>query len=255
MKKILIAIAFLTGQTSYSQSFNDDIVLIGIGKYDKSRIADLISIVTEQNPKVVSVDIAFPEYRADQTDKKLYTALWKCPRLVMPSALSYSGTDYYGKEIIIVYLTCSMAFFPIHAKSGFISAEKDSTTNRVPSSFFLWQKAYTGETHEHFSIVTAMQYDSTTTTKFVRNNGRVANIDFSTKRQFKTFTHDEILKKRFDRKDIEGKIVMMGYLGPGNHDRYISPWNSNSNKPDIYGLEYLAYIVTQILGTSNQGDN
>jgi CHASE2 domain-containing sensor protein len=40
---------------------------------------------------------------------------------------------------------------------------------------------------------------------------------------------------------------MIGFLGPGDQDKFITPLNTNPNEPDMYGLEYLANIVAQVL--------
>jgi CHASE2 domain-containing sensor protein len=55
------------------------------------------------------------------------------------------------------------------------------------------------------------------------------------------------LNGNITKKDIEGKIVMFGFLGPGNEDKFFSPLNTNPNEPDMYGLEYLANVVAQVL--------
>ena len=85
---------------------------------------------------------------------------------------------------------------------------------------------------------------------FVRNNPNIVALDHKNgRRKFKTFSSSVVLKGKLTKSDVEGKIVMMGFLGPGNRDKFFTPLNSNPNEPDIYGLEYLANIVAQVIET------
>jgi hypothetical protein len=167
----------------------------------------------------------------------------------MASRIHYGGKDYYDKEIISVVLTCAMEFFPFrNAKAGFVSAERNGNEPRIPKQFIVWQEGYTGDIYHHFSIATAMSFDSLRTLDFIKNNDRLVDVDFKYgKRKFKTFSHSDVLNGKLTMKDIEGKIVMIGFLGPGNEDKFFSPMNTDSKEPDIYGVEYLANIVAQVL--------
>jgi CHASE2 domain-containing sensor protein len=246
--KYIIGLTILFGQSCYSQNIEDSIVLINVGDYDRGRIAEEIEIINTLNPKVISIDVAFPNYKGDKADKKLVTALMASKQVVIPSEISSEGLDYYGKEMISVYLTCAGEFFySINTVSGFVSVEREKGQQTIPLQFIQWQEA-TGYKYRHFSIETAMQFDSLRTNEFIKAHDRLVDIDFKNgKRKFKMFTVQDVLKHRLTKADIEGKIVMLGFLGPGNLDKHISPLNSGSNEPDMYGLEYLAHIVAQIL--------
>lgn len=246
--RYILWLTILFGHSGYSQTIEDSIVLVGVGDYDRGVIAREIEILNTLNPKVISIDVAFPNYKGDKADKRLVTALMTSKQVVIPSEISSMGTDYYGKEMIMVSLTCSGEFFyPINTVSGFMSVEREKDKETIPSKFMQWQEAM-GYKYRHFSIETAMLFDSLRTNEFIKAHDRFVDIDFKNgKRKFKTFSVQEVLKNRLTKADIEGKIVMLGFLGPGNQDKHISPLNSSSGKPDMYGLEYLAYIVAQIL--------
>ena len=248
--KYFLCLTILFGQSCYSQTIEDSIVLIGVGDYDRGKIADEIELINKLNPKVISIDVAFPNYQNDKSDRKLVRVLMESKKVVIPSEISSMGTDYYGKEMVMVSLTCSAEFFyPINTVSGFVSVEREGDKQTIPRQFMQWQDAV-GYRYRHFSIETAMQFDSLRTSKFIEKHDRLVEIDFENgERKFKTFTVQDVLKNKLTKADIEGKIVMMGYLGPGNQDKHISPMNSDS-KPDMYGLEYLAIIVAQILRTT-----
>lgn len=91
------------------------------------------------------------------------------------------------------------------------------------------------------------------TSNFIQSHERLVDLNFKKGvRKFKTFSVTDVLNGKLTKKEIEGKIVMMGFLGPGNEDKFYSPLNKNSKEPDMYGVEYLANIVAQILEWEQQ---
>lgn len=248
IRLLLLSFMIFAGSCQ-SQSVHDSIVLVNTGPYDKGRIAKLISKLSTLSPKVIALDIAFPEYAGDTDDRNLYLALRDVKRLVLPSEISYEGQDYQGRDIISVYLTCATEFFVPNAKTGFVSAEVERDQGQIPRKFIVWQKgSYSEDIYHHFSVVTAMTFDSLRGSSFVQSQERLVDIDYKNgKRKFKIFSASEILVDNLTKKDIEGKIVMMGFLGPGDDDKYFTPLGANPNEPYMYGLEYLANIVAQVL--------
>jgi CHASE2 domain-containing sensor protein len=253
MKKlnVLIVITVIVTCSCNSQTVNESIVIINTGDYDKGRIAEELAIINRFEPKVVSIDIAFPEYSGDIEDQNLILSLEAAKKLVLPSEISSLGNDYYGNEMILVSLTCSAEFFPLRAKSGFVSMkmEESEIPNSIPKQFIVWQKSSASDDiYHHFSVVTAMAVDSLKAVDFVQKNERLVDVDFKKgRRMFRTFSQEEVLSGKVKKEDIKGKIILMGFLGPGSQDKFISPFNTNPEEPDMYGVEYLANIVAQVL--------
>lgn len=227
----------------HSQSTESNIILINTGPYDKGRIAKLISIVDSLNPKVISLDIAFPEYNGSRDDLNLYHALENCKRLVMASTIY----PLYEDKVSIAMASVG-EFSPLHAKTGFVSAKVDKDQILIPNQFIVQQEDFNGDIEYHFSVRTAMSFDSLKTIFFVKKNPKTADVNYKNrKRKFKIFSASEVLNGKLTRNDIEGKIVMLGFLGPGDQDKFYTPLNTNPHEPDMYGLEYLANIVAQVL--------
>lgn len=249
--KIFRLIFFCTVAISGScqSKLQDNIVLINVGNYDKGKIAKLISKINTLNPKVISLDIAFPEYNGDTDDKSLYRALVDVKKLVLPSEISFEGHDYQGREIISVYLTCAAEFFVPDAKTGFVSAKIEKDQIQISKQFIIWQKgSYSDDIYYHISVVTAMAFDSLKASRFVQQHERLVDIEYKDgKRKFKTFSISEILNGNLTKNDIEEKIVMLGFLGPGDQDKFSNPFNNDPNESEMYGLQYLANIVAQVL--------
>jgi CHASE2 domain-containing sensor protein len=229
------------------QHINDSIVLINVGEYDRGLIAKEIEIVNKLKPKVIAIDVAFPEYTGNKDDRDLVSELWKCPRLVLPSAIRFGGEDYYGKRMISVALTCAGAFFPHGATSGFVSNESGADYILIPKTFKTRQDSYSGTTYYHFSIMTAMAFDSMKTVKYLERHPQSSSIDYWNKLELRKFSQSDVLGGKLKQKDIAGKIIMFGFLGPGDTDKFVSPLSGDQRERDIYGLEYLARVVSEIL--------
>jgi len=226
----------------HSQSIENNIILINTGPYNKGTIAKLISKVNAFNPKVISLDIAFPYYDGSNDDINLSTTLDRCNNLVMATTIESDESGVYFA------LTSSGQFTPVNKKTGFVSAQVEKDQVEIPKQFMVWQKDFNEDIEYHFSIRTAMSFDSLKTMSFLKNNPQTVDVNYKNgKRKFKTFSASDVLNGKLTKKDIEGKIVMLGFLGPGDQDKFFTPFNINPNEPDMYGLEYLANIVAQVL--------
>ena len=259
MKVIAFACMFtIVGTNSCrSQPFSDNrefhtIVLVNVGWDDNGKIAREISILNGLNPKVLALDLAFSKYVGDKRDRDLVSALEKMDQIILPSRIRDIGEDGDGKRIISITGTCQLPVFPINLKEGFVSAITDSTTGlKIPRQFMLWENDYEGRRYLHFSVVTAMAYDSLQVSRYLDNHDQHVSVAYKGRdHDFKVFSGQEVREGKVTRKDITGKIIIMGFLGPGVNDKWISPLNQGG-EPDMYGVEYLAHIVAQILGDEN----
>lgn len=236
--RFLLLPAMIVG-SCHSQPTENNIVLINTGPYNKGTIAKLISKVNALNPKVISLDIAFPYYDGSNDDISLSMALDKCNNLVMATTVeSDEGGVYFA-------LTSSGEFTPVRKKTGFVSAKVEEAQIKIPKQFIVQQKDFDGYTEYHFSVQTAMSFDSLATAIFIDNNPQTADVDYKNgNRKFKTFSTSDVLNGSLTNKDVEGKIVMVGFLGPGDTDKFYTPLGT---RPEMYGVEYLANIVAQVL--------
>lgn len=140
--KYILGLVILIGQSCFSQSVRDSIVLVGAGDYNRGIIGREIEIINSFNPKVIAIDIAFPEYNGDKADRRLVKAMMSSKQVIIPSEISSLGLDYYGKELIMVSLTCAGPFYyPVNTESGFVSFEIDTGRQTIPPKFMQWQDA------------------------------------------------------------------------------------------------------------------
>ncbi len=227
-----------------SQSHEGNIVLINVEHLDRAGIAREISIVNSLNPKVIAIDLQFDISRHDEKDTKLVNALWKCKNLVMASLVNNLG----GK--IFISSASQAEFISRQGQTGFINTLLEDDNNRTLKRFTVWEKESYGDRvrEYHFAVRTAMAYDSMKATEFIKAHPKIVDVDYKGgKRKFKKYSSKEVFGGKLTKKDIEGKIVMLSFLGPGNEDKFFTPLNKDKKNPDMYGLEYLAYIVAQVL--------
>ncbi len=237
---LLIAIALRCN----SQHAESHLVLINVDSLDRGGIATLIHIINEFEPKTIAIDLQFVNNSEYTKDWSLFNELSKCKKLVMSSLIgNYTGEDIEYKR----FVEESQPQFLINAKTGFtnIIPEQDefSTLRR-----FSTKEQINTKIEYHFAIRVAMEYDSIKAINFVRNNPKVVYVDFKNgQRNFKRLTSEDVISRRINPDEIKNKIIMIGFLGPGQEDKFYTPLNKDTGEPDMYGLEYLAYIVAQVL--------
>jgi len=230
-----------------SQTVERDIVLINVENLDRAGIADEITTINSFDPKVIAIDLQFSSHTEYDKDTRLIQAFDKCNNLIMVSIIE----DYNGEDVVYTngFTFGSLPVYLINAQTGFANTILEKDEHQTLKSFSIVENM-DGFNEYHFGVRTAMAFDSLKTMAFVKDNPRIIDIDYqSGKRKFKTFSASDVFNKKVTRKDIEGKIILIGYVGPTDEDKFFSPFNKRAkpNKPDVYGLEYYAYVITQVL--------
>ncbi|MEQ8359415.1 MAG: CHASE2 domain-containing protein [Cytophagales bacterium] len=244
MKKLLIATCTLVILSSCEAqgSFEQDIALVNLSDLDRGKISEVINIINSKQPDVVAIDVQFYGREKPSDDYKLLLALEHCKNLVMISLIAnYDGRK---EKDYTEFTYGSMPEFLIGAKTGFANVILEN--DRSLRKFSIYEKVK-GKIEYHFAIQVAMSFDSIKTMEFIRSKPRIVNVDYVAGKGLKVFSADDVLQERVSQNDIRGKIVMFGFLGPGDEDKFYTPLNENPNEPDMYGLEYLANIVAQVL--------
>lgn len=245
MKAQLIFLFFivLTLKCS-SQSHEENIVLINVDHLDRGQIAKEISILNSLNPKVIAIDLQFDVSRHDKKDSELVNILWKCENLVMASLVHNFGGN------IFISSASQLEFSIPGSKTGFVNTLQETDPNGTLKRFTVWEKESYGDQRleYHFAVRTAIEFDSLKAMRFINSNPKIVDVDYKLgRRNFKKYSAKEVIDGGLTKKDIEGKIVMLSFLGPGNEDKFFTPLNTDNKNPDMYGIEYLANIVAQVL--------
>jgi len=176
----------------------------------------------------------------------LKTALDKCKTLVMASVLD---GEFPSQKMPYQNLIGSDSVFLSNAKTGFINVilENDevSTLKR-----FSVQEEVRNKVEYHFSIRTAMSFDSLRTMHFIQMHPKILDVNFyGDIDSYVFFSAKSILDGELKREDIEGKIVILGSFSVFDKDIFFTPLKKkkNSANPGMFGVVYLANVVNQVL--------
>lgn len=203
----------------------------------------MLQQIASQDPRVVAIDVDLDSDTAE--DDKLLSAISGNTHVVLPIVLYSLGKDINGIDLVSVSITFSPKYLVKDVLTGFVSEERsDLSDNSLPIDFTIFKRLH-GYDYYHFSIVTAMAYDSLKTQEFILREGATARVDFGKMSYFTKYNLTEVLDERAEI-DLHAKIVMIGYMGPLPIDRYLDP-SKDEKAQEIYGLEYLAGIVAQVL--------
>jgi CHASE2 domain-containing sensor protein len=219
-----------------------EIVIVNCGKLGRKKISKEISLINEYEPKVLAIDVRFSK-DSGAIDDDLIPELNKCKNLVMVQDLmdyDEKGQTYRNHKI-------SAAKFTTNAKTGFgnIFTDEDSVV-----SYFDLYDHYSYSMIYSFGLQVAWLADSAKARNFLnREPDNIVKIDFTKNaHRFRVIQPEELFNKTVDPVWLKNKIVLFGYVGDDEEDRYFIkrgffPW---SNVP-VYGVTVHANIISMIL--------
>ncbi|NOT77258.1 MAG: CHASE2 domain-containing protein [Cyclobacteriaceae bacterium] len=245
--KILTLLLILVAPFCQSQSaktFDPNIILINVGDLDRVGIAKQLGMINKLNPKVVALDLIFQESHGDNKDKLLIKELSGCKNLVMATLIKSVAA---GSEKKYMVSGNHAAFLPPRSTTGFTNLILEKDESQI--KFAAWRKVNERpqkDTEYHFSIQTAMAFDSSKTSEFLSKNLQTIDIDYSYDlKTVKRYSVEDVLTGKINSNDVEGKIVLLGFLGPGDEDKTKIIYNNEVRS--LYEMEILATILSQVL--------
>jgi CHASE2 domain-containing sensor protein len=140
-------------------------------------------------------------------------------------------------------------FLPFESNTGFINALTESVEINTLKRFSMFEKVE-DKIEYHFAIQTAFKFDSLKAAQFLQSNLKIVDVDYrDCLNKIATYSLYDVLDNKISQERVVGKIILFGFLGPGDKDKILLPLkNENLSKTDIYGLEYLACIIIQVIG-------
>lgn len=239
-------------------AYDENIVLVNIGPAHLGRrsIAQQLEILQACKPKVIGIDVKFFAPKEDDPigDFLLEQALSKVENLVLASEFAVLTDTSSAWDTL---------FMPTPKFAQYGHTAYVNVGNRETSDFTTWrdipirEKTRTGKSEPCFAVKIAELYDPETAKLFLERGNEIENIYF--KGNLDKFTKldvEDVIERRFAPELIEGKIVMIGYLGNGytnyyfDEDKFYTPLNEKSvgrGVPDMYGVVVHANIVSMIL--------
>lgn len=244
MKYVSIALFMILGCATKPK--DAPIILINIEQVigDKKNLAKGISILNSFNPKVMGIDFLLSE---EKNEAEFISVLEDCENLVMGTEI-----DGYEERLEEYSKFSSTILSPILETgkcTGFRSLIEEEDAFFTVKRFSSWEKV-NRKVEYQFGVRTAMLFDSTKVSNFVKKHSKINEIDFHDGKKFKTFELGDLINGKVKKADVEGKIVLLGFLGPGFTDRFYSGAIRRGNGsfvPDMYLAEFHAHIIMQAL--------
>ena len=251
----------------YSSYYNPDsvtadenILLVNIGNEPRRTIAILLNKVNKYKPKAVGLNAFFLTQKEDTLgDLLLANALAATKNLVLPGKLVL---DTDGKPDSIIQ---SHSMFSNHAMTGLIQDPKANIAG-VTRSYSIVQELK-GHDYYSFPVLLAKFYDTLSFEKLVLKPDNEQLIDYQGNlldfgasefgKKYYAVDYFDIFDDNIAPEFVEGKIVILTYLGAFLHDnealvdRVFSPLSKDVYKkgalPDIFNGVVHANIISNIL--------
>lgn len=224
-----------------SQTVDQQIVLINVETLDRSDLARTIEKIAKYNPEVIGVDVIFDHDTDYSSDYRLFLALESCKNLIMASIIERDSENR-------LTLSGSLDLFLTNSKTGFVNTVSSIDSASLLKYFNSYEELNTGIEY-HFAVMVSMAVDSLVTAEFVNSHAQRVQVMYpDSKFSFKVINASEILRRDYSR-DIGGKIVLLGYVGPSLEDKFSYPREALDGqiRNSFYGVEYLGHLVVQIL--------
>lgn len=264
----ICCLSFCSSKVKTEKIVTEKIVIINSGVKDKAKsLAKKIAIIDSLNPRVLALDFAIYATNDPYGDSLLIATLSRCKNLVMGVGIvNYTGRDTVYSEV----LGTEPEFWTKNAKIGYTNVKVENDQFGTAKKISIYENV-SGFRMYNLAVRTAMSYDSLKTMAYIKDKPRIIDIEYrGGDSNFRTIPYEDVFKKRLTRKDIEGKIVFIGYLEAfkgykerhdkdvslkgykGHYDEDVSftPLNNKipPYKPDMHGVVVLANIVAQVLG-------
>lgn len=222
-------------EVARTDKIDQDIVLINIGNSDRTEIASLLLTIEKCNPLIVGIDVLFLKQRQSLEDSILANAIER----VSNNILAYRF-DSTGKEERSID-----KFRKFANDEGYVDLDRRDGV----SSHFTPIKEVEGQLYESFALriikhwKPGFKYNLTV-------NKSIPILFQRSQQQFYYFVREDLQEKDVCEL-LKNKIVLIGYLGPGDEDKHFTPIRNNDKdlegKPDTYGLVIQANAIRTIL--------
>ena len=234
-----------------------NIVLVNLGRLNRGEIADQLNIINNYKPNTVGMNAIFFDKRDSIADLKLADALNKTKNLVM------AGRPMYDSQGNLDSVATSHPMFTKHAVIGISSLDWNSITG-VSRSYMVFGKC-NHKTFYDFSVILAKFFDPSSFKDMVSRKNQFEMINYKGNlidnhsqfgKKYYALDFEDVFNGNFAPEQIEGKIVVLCYLGDflGDvstlEDKFYSPFNDGlfeKSFPDMFGGVIVANIISNVI--------
>lgn len=234
MNKIAIVLIALVFTVSCSGQ-RAPITIVDIGNLDRNGLAKELQIINKYSTKVVALDFMLTTDSLTK-DEALSTELSKVRNLVQSTILhNYVAPSLYWDSLETFNTKFS------RGNSGFSNITTTEDSVFVPEL----------PMRQHFrtQVVTSLSYAIADNSFGVKPKYKVEDDRYfyfnsnNIGRFFRIISVEELMSGKFDKTDLDNKIVIMGHAGPGENTFYLDRRRTRQ----ISGVEIQACIVSQLI--------
>ena len=229
----------------------DRIVLVNVGQPDRDTISKMINHINAAKAAVIGVDVFFEVRKDSAIDSMLHYSIKNSPNIVLANRL----VNYIDRKDLFETEVGIDTFFSNHATMAFANFPTNDT--RTIRYFSPKEKTLLGEAFA-FTTSIVQKYDPKAVQDLMQRKNPVEQINyFGGLNSFAYYEPKTLLSIPSEdlRESLEGKIVLLGYIGEQRWDRPIldrhftplNPKYTGRTEPDMNGLVIHANILRMIL--------
>lgn len=227
-----------------------NIVIVNIGNLSRPDIAKEIERIQAQHPKVIGLDAFFMKEKTPELDSPLVAAIAASrDNIILASRLRYNDSTE-------TFDSCLRSHPKFSAATGFANVVTEEAQGHKTIRSFSPKETAGSIVEKSFAVAIANKYDSISTSRFIGRGNSLEHINFRGNYQhFYTFDAAECLDTSTNLSVMNGKIVLLGFMGESLsqltlEDIFFTPLNprpAGRTLPDMYGVVVHANIISMIL--------
>ena len=222
-------------EVARTDKIDPDIILMNIGNSNRTEIAALLLDIDKCSPLMVGVDIIFPKHKESFEDSILANAIEKMSNDILTFRIDSTGKEESSIDEFRRFAN-DEGYVDIHKREGV-------------SSHFTPIKKVGGKLYESFALKIIKRWKPGFEYNLTVDNS-IPILFQRSQQQYYYFVKEDLLDKNVCEL-LKNKIVLVGYLGPGDEDKHFTPIRSNNKdqegKPGTYGLVIQANAIRTIL--------
>lgn len=222
-------------EVARTEKIDPDIILFNIANSNRAEIAALLLDIDKCSPLMVGVDITFPKHKEFLEDSILADALEKTNNDILAYRFNSAGKEVRSID----------EFRKFASDEGYVNLDRREEV----ASHFIPVRNVDGNLHESFALKIIKRWKPEL--KYNLPAGKSIPILFlRSQQQYYYFIRKDLLDENVCEL-LKGKIVLVGFLGPGDEDKHYTPIGGDDKdqegKPDTYGLVIQANAIRTIL--------
>jgi CHASE2 domain-containing sensor protein len=262
-------------------AFEDQVVLVNIGKLNRIQIAQMIETLNLYDPLSIGIDATFLSEKSYEIDSTLGSAISKVKNFVLAARVQGNqdpNTKVYDtlvrpRPLVAGKSNLALVNTGLHSSEGRnfltwrsfnpLTFVKSDDKKRIDTLEFLGVKVASFLKPENVKKFYARQKESEDI--YFRGNVTYGNLKFT------VLNWDQVLDTAFTEETIKGKVILMGYMGEDyqdyfvattrgdasefafDEDRFYTPMNIKTigrGEPDMYGVVVHANIASMIINNT-----